>query len=223
MAFDKTPNGSYGQQMPPFAKPLSKVINPVMTWRARRSTGPTMGLDLLVLTTTGAKTGQRRETVLGYFPDGEAKGDSWLIVASAGGSAANPAWYHNLAAHPGKAEIEVGGRKVAVTATQLSGDEREAAWQRIIAASPRYTGYATKTDRQIPVIRLTAAQHLLAEQQPKSRDRIDCQYLSLVLIHIRSHFGGHHVLAVRYRRDLAGLPGARARTGSRTRVGCRVH
>ena len=61
MAFEKTPGGSYGQKMPPFAKPLSKVINPVMTWRAKRSTGPAMGLDLLVLTTSGAKTGQRRE------------------------------------------------------------------------------------------------------------------------------------------------------------------
>jgi deazaflavin-dependent oxidoreductase (nitroreductase family) len=163
MAFEKTPGGSYGQQMPSFAKPLSRVINPVMTWRAKRSTGPTMGLDLLVLTTTGAKTGQRREAVLGYFPDSEGAKDSWLIVASAGGSAANPAWYHNLAAHPGKAEVEVGGRKVAVTATQLSGDKREAAWQRIIATSPRYAGYATKTDRQIPVIRLAAVQHLPAE------------------------------------------------------------
>ena len=113
-----------------------------------------MGMNTLVLITTGAKTGQRRETLLGSFPDGD---DAWLIVASFGGNAKNPAWYHNLAAHPDQVEIEVGGRKVKVTPAQLSGAERADAWQRIVAASPRYTGYETKTDREIPVIRLTAA------------------------------------------------------------------
>jgi deazaflavin-dependent oxidoreductase (nitroreductase family) len=125
-----------------------------MAWRAKLSGGRMMGMDILVLTTTGAKSGQQRETVLGYFPDGDA-GDRWLIVASAGGNVSNPAWYHNLAAHPDQVQVEVGGRKVAVTAAQLSGDERAAAWQRITAANARYAGYATKTDRQIPIIRLT--------------------------------------------------------------------
>ena len=54
-------------------------------------------------------------------------------------------------------QIEVGGRKVKVTPSQLSGAERAAAWQRITADLPRFTGYATKTDRELPVIRLTAA------------------------------------------------------------------
>lgn len=54
-------------------------------------------------------------------------------------------------------EIEVGGKKVKVTATQLSGAEREEAWRMITAEQPRYAGYATKTDRTIPVIRLSAA------------------------------------------------------------------
>ncbi len=83
--------------------------------------------------------------------------DAWLIVASFGGNAKNPAWYHNLAAHPDQAEIEVGGRKLKVTATQLTGADRDAAWQRIIAAQPRYAGYQTKTDREIPILRLTAS------------------------------------------------------------------
>jgi deazaflavin-dependent oxidoreductase (nitroreductase family) len=154
MTFDKTKRGSYGQEMPGFAKPLAKVMNPLMTGRAKGGKRM-MGMDLLVLTTTGAKSGQQRQTVLGYFPDEDAK-DSWLIVASAGGSAANPGWYHNLAAHPDQAQIELSGRKVSVTASQLSGDERQRAWQRISTANPRYGGYATKTDRQIPVIRLSA-------------------------------------------------------------------
>ena len=98
--------------------------------------------------------GQRRETLLGWFPDGD---NAWLIVASFGGNAKNPAWYHNLAAHPDQVEIEVRGRKVKVTPAQLAGAEREAAWQRITTANNRYAGYATKTDREIPIIRLTAA------------------------------------------------------------------
>jgi deazaflavin-dependent oxidoreductase (nitroreductase family) len=91
--------------------------------------------------------------LLGSFPDGDG---SWLIVASAGGAVANPAWYHNLAAHPDQAQIEVGDKTTNVTATQLTGAERDAAWQRITAAQPRYAGYEKKTDRQIPVIRLKA-------------------------------------------------------------------
>jgi deazaflavin-dependent oxidoreductase (nitroreductase family) len=155
MSFDKTARGSYGAHMPGASSPVTKLFGRIMIHRYRRSGGkPAMGLDTLVLTTIGAKSGQRRETLLGWFPDGDG---AWLIVASAAGNAANPAWYHNLAAHPDRAEIEVSGDKVQVTATQLSGAERDDAWRRITAAQPRYTGYAKKTDRVIPVIRLEAA------------------------------------------------------------------
>jgi deazaflavin-dependent oxidoreductase (nitroreductase family) len=152
MTFEKTPRGSYGQKVPPGITTLIKWLNPLMTRRARG--GHMIGINVLVLTTIGAKTGQRRETVLGYVPDGEGR---WLIVATVGGSAANPAWYHNLAAHPEQVEIEIGQKKVAVTARQLSGAEREAAWQQAVTAIPRFAGFAAKTDRQIPVIRLTTA------------------------------------------------------------------
>jgi deazaflavin-dependent oxidoreductase (nitroreductase family) len=152
MSFEKTPAGSRGKSMPGVNSPVAKWLNNLMVRRARNKTGGRG--NQLVLTTTGAKTGQRRETLLGSFPDGD---DAWLVVASFGGNAKNPAWYHNLAAHPDQAEIEIGGRKVKVMATQLTGAEREAAWQRITTAQPRYAGYATKTDRVIPVIRLAAA------------------------------------------------------------------
>jgi deazaflavin-dependent oxidoreductase (nitroreductase family) len=156
MAFEKTPAGTRGQRMPGVGSPVAKWLNKQMIRRQRRksSGGAVPGQSTVVLTTTGAKTGQPRETLLGSFPDGD---DAWLIVASFGGNAKNPAWYHNLAAHPDQAQIEIGGRKVKVTASQLSGAERTDAWQRIVAASPRYAGYATKTDREIPLIRLTAA------------------------------------------------------------------
>jgi deazaflavin-dependent oxidoreductase (nitroreductase family) len=154
MAFEKTASGTRGSRAGSFGGPVGRWLNGQMIRRSRRKGGRMMGMDTLVLTTIGAKTGQRRETLLGTFADGD---DAWLIVASAGGAARNPAWYHNLAAHPDQAEVEVGGRKAKVTATQLTGAERDAAWQRITAAQPRYAGYTTKTDREIPVIRLTTS------------------------------------------------------------------
>ena len=115
---------------------------------------PAGDLDVLVLTSVGAKTGQRRETVLGSFPDGEG---AWLVAASAAGAKNNPAWYHNLTAHPAQAQVAVDGKTFLVTATPLSGIERDAAWQRIVEAQPQYAGFEAKTERVIPVIRLAAS------------------------------------------------------------------
>jgi len=153
MAFEKTPRGTYGQKIPPYAGPLMKMINPLMRWQVRRSSRAT-GMSLVDLTTIGAKSGQRRHTILGALPDGDG---AWLIAASAGGSVANPAWYHNLAAHPDQAQLMVGRDTHPVHATQLTGAERDGAWEKIVAAGPRYAGYVAKTDRVIPVIRLTTA------------------------------------------------------------------
>jgi deazaflavin-dependent oxidoreductase (nitroreductase family) len=151
MAFEKTPRGSYGQKVPPYAGSLLKMLNPLMRWQVRRG-GRSAGMSLVELTTTGAKSGQRRPVILGALPDGDG---AWLIAASAGGAAANPAWYHNLAAHPDQAELMVGRDTHAVSAIQLTGAERDAAWDKIVAAGPRYAGYVPKTDRVIPVLRLT--------------------------------------------------------------------
>ena len=152
MTFEKTPGGTYGQKTPAFAVSIMKMLNPALVWQARRG-GRVGGLRMVVLTTTGARSGQRRQTALNALPDGER---AWVIVASAGGNAANPAWYHNLAAHPDQAEISAGGQTYTVHASQLSGAERDAAWQKVVAAAPRYANYTAKTDRLIPVIRLTA-------------------------------------------------------------------
>jgi len=113
-----------------------------------------MGMDVLFLTTIGSRTGQRRETPVAWFSDGT---DAWLIVASAAGSAHNPAWYHNLAAHPDQVWIELPQRKLRVTPEQLEGARWEAAWQRIVQTQPRYASYQLKTDRRLPVIRLVPA------------------------------------------------------------------
>jgi len=110
-----------------------------------------MGMNALVLRTVGRKTGAERTTPVGWFPGPDG---GWLIVASAGGSAGNPAWYYNIAAHPDKVQIEVDGRTVPVTAEQLHGTERAQAWQQITTAAPRFAKYQQKTDRELPVIRL---------------------------------------------------------------------
>ncbi len=149
MSFD-TPAGTRGARQPR-SGPMMRWVNKTMAGRIRRS-GKMMGFSALVLTTVGAKTGAERTTPVGWFPGNDG---SWLIVASAAGAARNPAWYHNLKAHPDQASIEVDGQTVPVTAEQLHGTERDDAWQKITEAAPRFAQYQTKTDRQLPVIRLT--------------------------------------------------------------------
>jgi deazaflavin-dependent oxidoreductase (nitroreductase family) len=149
MSFDTRP-GTRGAR-----QPRGRVllwVNKMMVRRIRRKGNTRMGFNTLVLTTVGRKTGQERTSPVGWFP---GDGDSWLIVASANGAVGNPSWYYNVAAHPDRVGIELDGRKIAVTAEQLHGAEREAAWQQITAAAPRFAEYQQKTDRQLPIIRLT--------------------------------------------------------------------
>ena len=119
----------------------------------RRSGNTFRGLDILYLETIGAKSGKERQTPVAYFPDDT--NNSWLIVASLCGAATNPAWYHNLAADPDQVKVEVNGRQHQVVAEQLDGVRRKKARQQIIASQSRYREYQEKTDRILPVIRLT--------------------------------------------------------------------
>jgi deazaflavin-dependent oxidoreductase (nitroreductase family) len=115
-----------------------------------------MGMNLLYLTTVGAKSGQKRVSPVARFPDGE---DAWLVVASNGGAARHPSWYHNLMAHPDQVSVEVAGRSTPVHVEQLEGTRRDEAWQQIIASQPRFDGYRQKTARELPVIRLSAGRN----------------------------------------------------------------
>src|SRR5690348_701337 len=151
MTFQKTPGGTRGARGVP-SNPLSRIMMRVMTSFHRRSGDKFQGMDLVYLTTVGAKSGQKRQVTISRFPDGD---NAWLVVASVGGAASNPAWYHNIAAHPDQVWAEIGGKQFRVNAQQLDGEERAEAWRRITSAAPRYAGYETKTDRVIPVIRLT--------------------------------------------------------------------
>jgi deazaflavin-dependent oxidoreductase (nitroreductase family) len=148
MSFD-TPGGTRGGRQPR-AGLMLRLINKNAAGRFRR-TGKMLGFNGLILTTVGAKTGAERTSPVGWWPGPD---ESWVIVAAANGGARNPAWYHNIAAHPDKVQIEVGGRKIPVTAAQLHGTERADAWQQIAAAAPRFAQYQDKTDRELPVIRL---------------------------------------------------------------------
>jgi deazaflavin-dependent oxidoreductase (nitroreductase family) len=104
---------------------------------------PGLGFNALVLITIGRQSGAERATPVGWFP---GRDGSRLIVASAAGGRKNPAWYHNIAARPDDVRIETAGRAEAVTADQLHGTDREAAWQEITAAAPRFVKYQQKTD-----------------------------------------------------------------------------
>jgi deazaflavin-dependent oxidoreductase (nitroreductase family) len=130
---------------------LMAWANGFMAGRVRKGKNP-MKFNILILTTTGRKSGAERAVPVGWFPDGHG---NWLIVASANGAADNPAWYYNLAAAPDKARIEVDGAEIPVTAQQLHGTERAAAWSIITTTAPRFAQYEAKTDRDIPVILLT--------------------------------------------------------------------
>src|ERR1700751_1413813 len=127
-------------------------LNVFVARRLRKHGKNPLGFDALLLITTGRKSGVERTSPLGWVSDGNG---GWLIAASASGAAGNPAWYHNLAAAPDKARIEVDGATIPVSAEQLHGTEREAAWQALTASIPRFARYPYKTDREIPVIRLT--------------------------------------------------------------------
>jgi deazaflavin-dependent oxidoreductase (nitroreductase family) len=122
------------------------------TWVHRRTKDRAMGLDLLYLTTVGAKSGKQRTVPLARFDDGDG---GWLVIGSTGGSARHPAWIHNMAAHPEQVWVEFGREKHRVTAEMLGGEERERRFDEVASAHPRYAGYQAKTDREIPVVRLT--------------------------------------------------------------------
>jgi len=103
----------------------------------------------LVLHTTGRRSGQPRQTPLSYTKDG----DAYVVIASDGGSPRHPDWYLNLEDHP-DAEVEVGGRRRPVRAETVSGDERDRLWGQAVRSFGGYAAYQTRTDREIPVVRL---------------------------------------------------------------------
>jgi deazaflavin-dependent oxidoreductase (nitroreductase family) len=105
------------------------------------------GTTILLLTTTGHQSGQERTTPLIFREDG----DSWVIVASKGGTPDHPAWYKNLQANP-EAEIQVKDEQMPVRARTAEAGERQRLWERMVEVWPAYDEYQRKTDREIPVV-----------------------------------------------------------------------
>ncbi len=108
--------------------------------------------DLLLLHTTGAKSGQPRVSPLAFFRiDGKL-----IIIGSFAGSPVSPAWVHNLRANP-QARVEIGTERFPVTARELPSDERDALFEKVTAAAPGFAEYQSKTSRVIPLFELQPA------------------------------------------------------------------
>ena len=105
------------------------------------------GATILLLTTTGRKTGQKSTTPLIYGMDGANP----VIVASKGGAPRHPGWYRNLVANPA-AEVQILGETFPVRARNADGEERERLWAMMNGIWKHYAEYQTKTDREIPVV-----------------------------------------------------------------------
>ena len=123
----------------------------IYRWSGGRIGGAIGGTPVLLLTTTGRKTGQERTTPLGYFTDG---GD-YIVVASNGGRPQRPAWYYNLSHNP-QVTIRVKDQVRPAVAAAVPAEESPALWSRIAAAAPAYAPYADPA-RGIPLVRLRPA------------------------------------------------------------------
>jgi deazaflavin-dependent oxidoreductase (nitroreductase family) len=130
--------------MPNFNETL---IEDLRAHDGQATSGPFHGRPVLILTTTGAKSGERRETPLAYTGDG----DDIVIVASMGGAPRNPAWYHNLVANP-RVTVELGGDTFQADARVTDPEERRRLYDRHAEVYPGFREYEAKTSRSIPVI-----------------------------------------------------------------------
>lgn len=109
------------------------------------------GNPMLLLTSVGAKSGQRRTSPLTWHRDG----DRYVVMASAGGEPTHPAWFHNVVADP-VVTVEVGTGTFTATATEATGDERQRLYDSFVAALPRFAEYQAEVERRIPVVVLSA-------------------------------------------------------------------
>ena len=146
----------------PFTKREEKIgtkaiglMSRLNTW-AYRATGGRLGgrfpggAPVLLLTTTGRKSGQPRVAPLLYLADG----DTYAVVASKGGMSDHPLWFKNLEANP-RVTVEVGSRTQAMTARRATDAEKAVLWPKLVAIYASYADYQARTTRNIPVVILT--------------------------------------------------------------------
>ncbi len=114
-----------------------------------RTKGAPPDRNLLLLSTTGARTGQPRTTPMMFVRDG----DQLLVIASNAGAPRHPHWYRNLLAHS-EVTVEIGAERYPATAVPLEGAEREQTWARIVERYPFFAGHQAGVRRQIPIVAL---------------------------------------------------------------------
>jgi F420H(2)-dependent quinone reductase len=112
--------------------------------------GPLAGDPIMVMTSTGAKTGEPRQALLTFSRDGE----DYVVAGTAGGSPTTPAWVHNVSVHP-QVMIEAEGRTFQATAKVTEEPDRLQLWKEHVKVNPRFAEYPKKTTRPFPMVRLT--------------------------------------------------------------------
>jgi deazaflavin-dependent oxidoreductase (nitroreductase family) len=120
--------------------------------------GPFEGAHLLLLTTTGAKSGERRTSPMMYFPEADG---TRSVIASKGGAPTNPAWYHNLVANPEvhvEASVDGGIEEYDAVAAPVPEPRRSERYAEIGAKNPGFAEYQLKTTRQIPLVEIARKQ-----------------------------------------------------------------
>jgi deazaflavin-dependent oxidoreductase (nitroreductase family) len=131
-----------------------KVMSALNTWAFRASGGRIgsrfRGAPVLLLTTTGRKSGQRRTAPVLYLRDGE----DFVVVASKGGMSKHPGWYRNLEANP-DVEVEIDRDCRKMLARRASDQEKTELWPRLVEMYQDFADYQARTDRNIPVVILT--------------------------------------------------------------------
>jgi deazaflavin-dependent oxidoreductase (nitroreductase family) len=125
-----------------------------------RVSGPVEGFTLLLLHTTGARSGRERVTPLAY----QLLADGWAVFAAHGGAPRHPDWFHNVVAHP-ETTIEIGAETIPVRARVAGGEERDRIWERQKLFFPRFAKWEERAGREIPVVILDR----LTGRRPGSR------------------------------------------------------
>jgi len=143
---------SYTPLQERLASPLIRAASAANTWVYRLSGGRIggrfrQGAPVLLLTTTGRKSGRPRTAPLLYLEDGE----NLVVVASKGGMSQHPVWYLNLEANP-DVEVEIATSRRRLRARRASDEEKAKLWPRLVAMYRDYDDYQARTDRNIPVV-----------------------------------------------------------------------
>ena len=134
-----------------FTRRVSSFHRNMLRLTGGRFLGSHKGEPMILLTTTGRKTGKPRTWPLMALPARDGAGDAWVIAASNGGHDHHPAWYLNLLTNP-RATVTVRGRDVAVQARVADDAERGEQYPRFVAVVPGYADYERATSRVIPVV-----------------------------------------------------------------------